>query len=282
MAITAGLQVSPTREIEGSAILTVANLEVVYSRVIVAVQGVSLKVPEHSIVTVLGTNGAGKSTTVRAISGFLPVDDAEIRKGSIHFRGQSVGGLPPYQIARFGIVLVPERRKIFETLTVWDNLRIAHVRNDKPSNWNQQAERLFGVFPALAARREQLAGYLSGGERQMLAIAQGLLCDPKLLIVDELSLGLAPNLVHDLMERIQQLRHEFGISILLIEQDALSAIEIADYGYIMEGGRIVFEGSPEKLRNHKDVQEFYLGSGGDGRTSYREVKQYRRSRRWWG
>lgn len=262
--------------------LAVENLEVAYARVIVAVQGISLAVPAHSIVAVLGTNGAGKSTTVRAISGFLPVDDAEIRKGTIRFQGRPIGGLAPYHIARLGIILVPERRKIFETLTVWDNLRIARARHGGPANWNEQVDRLFGVFPALAARREQLAGYLSGGERQMLAIAQGLLCDPKLLMVDELSLGLAPALVHDLMQRIGQLRREFGISILLIEQDARSALEVADYGYIMEGGRIVFAGAPDTLRSHKDVQEFYLGSSGEGRTSYRDVKQYRRSRRWWG
>jgi|SRR5579884_504313 len=282
MAIAAAMLASPAAETCPAAMLTVENLEVVYSRVIVAVQGISLRVPEHSIVAVLGTNGAGKTTTVRAISGFLPVDDAEIRKGSIYFRGQSIAKLPPYYIAQAGVVLVPERRKIFETLTVWDNLRLARVRRKVSSDWHQQAERLFSIFPALAARRKQLAGYLSGGERQMLAIAQGLLCEPRLLIVDELSLGLAPHLVHELMKRIRQLRQEFDVSVLLIEQDAISALEIADYGYIMESGRIVFEGLPEKLRNHQDVQEFYLGSVGGGRTSYRDVKQYRRGRRWWG
>lgn len=272
---------------DAAATLEVENLEVTYSRVIVAVQGVSLKVPENSIVTLLGTNGAGKSTTVRAISGFLPVDDAEIRKGAIRFRQQSLLGLPPYRTARAGVVLVPERRKIFETLSVWDNLRLAHpgrISDGKSTaaNWQRKVEHLLTFFPILAQRRDQLAGYLSGGERQMLAISQGLLCDPKLLLVDELSLGLAPHLVKELMERIKELRMELGISILLIEQDALSALGIADYGYVMEGGRIVYEGTPDKLRNHKDVQEFYLGSGDSGRVSYREVKQYRRSRRWWG
>lgn len=262
--------------------LEVENLEVTYSRVIVAVQGVSLKVPDNSIVALLGTNGAGKSTTVRAISGFLPVDDAEIKKGMIRFNGQSVLNMPPYRVARTGIVLVPERRKIFETLTIWDNLRLAHGSAGTGAEWQRKVERLFEVFPRIAARKDQIAGYLSGGERQMLAIAQGILCVPKLLLVDELSLGLAPHLVQELMQQLSRLRTEFGISILLIEQDALSALEIADYGYIMEGGRIVYEGSPDKLRNHKDVQEFYLGSSDSGRVSYREVKQYRRSRRWWG
>jgi branched-chain amino acid transport system ATP-binding protein len=265
-----------------AATLVVENLEVTYSRVIVPVRGVSLIVPENSIVTLLGTNGAGKSTTVRAISGFLPVDDAEIKKGAIRFRQRSLLGLPPYRIAQAGVVLVPERRKIFETLSVWDNLRLAHGGGSVGPAWRGTAERLLAFFPILAERRAQLAGYLSGGERQMLAISQALLCDPKLLLIDELSLGLAPHLVKELMQRIKDLRMEFGVSILLIEQDALSALGIADYGYIMEGGRIVYEGTPDKLRNHNDVQEFYLGSGDAGRVSYRDVKQYRRSRRWWG
>jgi branched-chain amino acid transport system ATP-binding protein len=261
--------------------LEVANLEVTYGRVIVAVQGVSLKVPDNTIVALLGTNGAGKSTTVRAISGFLPVDDAQIKKGAISFSGRSILGLAPQHVARRGIVLVPERRKIFETMTVADNLRIARARSATAER-EARLQRLLDVFPALAKRQSQLAGYLSGGERQMLAIAQALLCDPKLLLVDELSLGLAPHLVKDLMQQVRELRQTFGISVLLIEQDAASALGIADYGYIMEGGRIVYEGSAEKLRSHQDVQEFYLGSGNSARASYRDVKQYRRSRRWWG
>src|SRR5262249_43521988 len=159
------------------------------------------------------------------------------------------------------------------------NLRIAHTSDGATSERAQKLDRLFEVFPVLASRHHQIAGYLSGGERQMLAIAQALLCEPKLLIVDELSLGLAPHLVKELMSRLHDLREKFGISILLIEQDAASALRIADYGYIMEGGRVVFEGSADKLRSHQDVQEFYLGSGDAARMSYREVKQYRRSRR---
>ena len=260
--------------------LEVENLEVVYGRVIVAVQGVSLKVPENSIVTLLGTNGAGKSTTVRAISGFLPVDDADIRKGAIRFGGQSILGLPPYDIARRGVVLVPERRKIFETLTVEENMRIAPQGGG--AGVAADFGSLFEKFPVLAQRRKQIAGYLSGGERQMLAIAQALLCGPKLLIVDELSLGLAPLLVKELMARLVELRAKFNLSVLLIEQDARSALAIADYGYILEGGRVVYEGTADKLRGHGDVQEFYLGSGDSARMNYRDVKQYRRSRRWWG
>ena len=260
--------------------LEVENLEVTYSRVIVAVQGVSLKVPENSIVALLGTNGAGKSTTVRAISGFLPVDDAQINRGTIRFNGNSIVGLPPYDVARRGIVLVPERRKIFEMLTVEENLRITSRFGSAEALADM--EELLRIFPVLAERRRQAAGYLSGGERQMLAISQALLCKPKLMLIDELSLGLAPFLVRELMTRLREMRKEFNLSILLIEQDANSALTIADYGYIMEGGRIVFEGSAEKLRSHGDVQEFYLGSGDRARVSYRDVKQYRRSRRWWG
>lgn len=184
-------------------------------------------------------------------------------------------------VARLGIVLVPERRKIFETLTVWDNLRLSHAASGLSQEWSRKFEQLFEIVPRIAARKDQVAGYMSGGERQMLAIAQGILCEPKLLLVDELSLGLAPHLVQELMAQLRRLRKEFG-SNLLIEQDALSALEIADYGYIMEGGRIVYEGAPDKLRGHQDVQEFYLGSGASGRVNYRNVKQYRRSRRWWG
>jgi branched-chain amino acid transport system ATP-binding protein len=167
-------------------------------------------------------------------------------------------------------------------LTVEDNLRLSRAPGGSLSERAGKIERLFETFPILAARREQTAGYLSGGERQMLAISQALLCDPRLLLVDELSLGLAPQLVKELMARVRELREKFRVSVLLIEQDAASALAIADHGYIMEGGRIVYEGTADTLRSHKDVQEFYLGSGDTARTSYRDVKQYRRSRRWWG
>lgn len=265
-----------------AALLQVENLEVVYARVILAVQGVSMQVPRRSIVALLGTNGAGKTTTVRAITGFLPVDDARIRKGSIHFDGRSIVDRPPYDVARRGVVLVPERHKIFETMTVWDNLRIARGRAGSATEWHQQIDRLFVLFPVLSARKDQIAGYMSGGERQMLAIAQAVLCKPRLLVIDEMSLGLAPHLVAELMTAVAGLRDAFNLSILLIEQDAIAALAIADQGYIMEGGKIVYEGTAERLRGHKDVQEFYLGSGDAGRTSYANVKQYRRSRRWWG
>lgn len=260
--------------------LTIENLEVAYARVILAVQGVSLKVPERSIVALLGTNGAGKTTTVRAITGFLPVDDAQIRKGELLWKGVSIRDLPPYRVAQRGIVLVPERDKVFQTLSVDDNLRLPMVSRRHADE--RRVRRVLELFPVLARRRAQTAGLLSGGERQMLAIAQALLCEPEVLLVDELSLGLAPHLVAELVEQLRRLRDELGLSILLVEQDAASALAIADYGYVMEGGRIVYEGTPEKLGEHQDIQEFYLGSGDASRASYRDVKQYRRARRWWG
>ncbi len=270
------------REPQSPTLLEVENLEVVYNRVIVAVHGASLRVAPGSIVALLGTNGAGKTSTVRAISGFLPVDDADIRKGSLRFGGASLAGRSPIDIARMGLVLVPERRKIFETMTVIDNLRLARARVRTSGSWQDMVDRVMTIFPALGQRREQIAGYMSGGERQMLAIGQALLCGPKVLLIDELSLGLAPHLIEQLMASLVTLRAELDISILIIEQDAASALEIADYAYIMEGGRIVYEGAPDKLRGHQDVQEFYLGTGASTRANYRDVKQYRRSRRWWG
>ena len=198
---------------------------------------------------------------MRAISGFLPVDDADIRKGSIRFDGAVDPGAAALPGRARGVVLVPERRKIFETLTVEENMRISPQGGGAGARSGRQSSSLFEIFPVLAPRRKQISGYLSGGERQMLAIAQAMLCEPKLLIVDELSLGLAPLLVKELMARLVELRAEFSISVLLIEQDAFSALAIADYGYILEGGRVVYEGTADKLRSHGDVQEFYLGSG---------------------
>lgn len=270
------------QEQHSSTLLEVENLEVVYNRVIVAVHGASLRIAPGSIVALLGTNGAGKTSTVRAISGFLPVDDADIRKGHLRFGGVSLVGRSPIDIARMGLVLVPERRKIFETMTVMDNLRLARSRVGGAQPWHEMVDRVMTIFPALGQRRDQISGYMSGGERQMLAIAQALLCGPKTLLIDELSLGLAPHLIEQLMTSLVTLRAELDLSILIIEQDAASALEIADYAYIMEGGRIVYEGAPEKLRGHQDVQEFYLGTGASTRANYRDVKQYRRSRRWWG
>ena len=270
-------------------LLQVEKIEVVYKRVITAVQGVTLAVPDGQIVALLGTNGAGKSTTLRAISGFLGLDDAKVTEGSITFEGASLQNRPPHEIAGHGVVLVPEREKVFPNLTVAENLAAPVVRASKAGDRRQQEERIYHFFPRLADLRDRTGGLLSGGERQMLAIASALMCRPKLLLIDELSLGLAPVVVGDLIRRLAAIRDDLGIAILLVEQSAAVALEIADYAYVMENGRVVLDGDRERLRSHKDVQEFYLGqSNGVGnfdraaRRSYRDVKQYRRSRRWYG
>jgi branched-chain amino acid transport system ATP-binding protein len=259
-------------------ILEVRQLEVVYNRVATAVQGVSLDVPTGSIVALVGTNGAGKTTTLRAISGFLPSEDAEITDGEIKLAGQRINGAMPHQLARQGVILVPERDKVFATLTVADNLAFA-AREDGAIT----LERVLSYFPLLVERQSQLAGYMSGGEKQMLAIGMALLCRPTLLLIDELSLGLAPIVIRELMQRLQIISRELGLTVLLVDQNAKAALAIADYGYVMESGRVVFNGPATELLNHPDVREFYLGSSGQVETkSYRDIKQYRRKRRWWG
>jgi branched-chain amino acid transport system ATP-binding protein len=265
-----------------SDVLEVAGLEVVYHRVATAVQGVSLRVPPGRIVALLGPNGSGKTTTLRAISGFLEADNARITDGIVRFLGDDVRGLPPHRLARRGVVLVPEREKIFESLTVEENLT-ASLRPPCPGRVAVTRERVEGYFPVLADRRRQLAGYLSGGERQMLALASALLCQPALLLVDELSLGLAPRVVADLVSIVARLRDELGLAVLLVEQNASAALEIADHGYVLEHGRVVYEGTADHLRHNEDVQEFYLGLSRERTAkSYRDVKQYRRRRRWFG
>jgi branched-chain amino acid transport system ATP-binding protein len=261
----------------GRLLLQVERLEVVYHHVATAVQGVSLTVSERTIVALLGTNGAGKTTTLRAISGFLGLDNAAITDGRVTFLGRVVNGQTPHALARDGLVLVPERDKVFETLTVQENLG-ALVRGERPG---PELEMIFELFPVLAQRRRQLAGYLSGGERQMLAIATALLCRPVVLLIDELSLGLAPRVVDALMQLVLRLRNDLDLAVLLVEQNVGSTLEIADYGYVMENGRVVYDGTRERLLAHGDIQEFYLGLGKTaGQKSYTDVKQYRRRRRW--
>lgn len=260
------------------ALLQVRQLEVVYNRVATAIQGVSLDVPEGSIVALVGTNGAGKTTTLRAISGFLPSEDVAITDGTITMRGARIGGRLPHQLAHAGIILVPERDKVFGTLTVQDNLAFA-ARPDSDIT----IERIHGYFPRLRERANQLAGYLSGGEKQMLAIGMALLCRPTVLLIDELSLGLAPIVVKELMDTLLQISRQLRLTILLVEQNAKAALSIADYGYVMESGRVVFTGKAQELLSHPDVREFYLGGAGQAdNKSYRDIKQYRRKRRWWG
>jgi len=264
------------------ALLEVEQLEVVYQRVVTAVQGVTLRVDAAEIVALLGPNGAGKTTTLRAVSGFIDADDARITEGRIRFEGAVITGAAPHALSRRGLVLVPERDKVFESLTVRENL-IASAGRATRARAGVSPDGALDHFPALASRQRQLAGYLSGGERQMLAIASALCCQPRILLVDELSLGLAPVVVAQLMDHLRRLRAELGVPILLVEQNAAAALEIADRGYVIENGRIVYEGSARQLGESDDVREFYLGlAGGRGRKSYRDVKQYQRRRRWFG
>lgn len=260
------------------ALLSLEKIEVTYHRVVTAVQGVSMTVHRGQIVALLGNNGAGKTTTLRAISGFVGLDDARVTEGSITYKGNRTENRQPHEVTRLGVVLVPERSKVFENLTVAENILAAVPRRKGQS----QAGIAYEYFPQLVRLRRREAGYLSGGERQMLAIASALVCAPELLLVDELSLGLAPRVVSELMERLQVIRRELGLTIVLVEQNATVALEVADYGYVMENGRVVLDGTADRLRSHDDIREFYLGHTQGERRNYREVKQYRRSRRWYG
>lgn len=258
--------------------LSMEKAAVTYNHVITGVQGVTLEVKRGQIVALLGNNGAGKTTTLRAISGFVGMDDARVTEGMITYKGQRIDNRQPHEVTGLGIVLVPERSKVFENLTVAENILAAVPATRGKSH----TDIAYEYFPQLARLRHREAGYLSGGERQTLAIASALVCSPELLLVDELSLGLAPRVVSELVDRLQLIRDALGLTILLVEQNATVALEIADYGYVMENGRVVLDGDPERLRSHDDIREFYLGHSQDGRRSYRDVKQYRRSRRWYG
>ncbi len=258
--------------------LDLSNLEVVYNEVVAVLRGISLQVPDGQIVALLGPNGAGKTTTLRAICGLLDIHDAEATKGAVTFDGTDLLASSPAAIVEAGVVQVMEGRRIFIDLTVEENLRAgAFTRRDAAHH--AEIEALMSRFPVLGERRRQLAGYLSGGEQQMLAIGRALLVAPKLLILDEPSLGLAPKVVGEVARVIREVR-ERGVSILLIEQNAALALELADYGYVMENGKIVLDGDPRELSDDPDFQEFYLGIGAEGRRSYADVKLYRRKKRW--
>ena len=260
--------------------LEVANLEVVYNEVILVLRGLSIEVPDGEIVALLGSNGAGKTTTSRAITGLLSVHEGEVTKGSITWNGTDITHSNPSNIVRGGIAQVMEGRRIFAELTVDENLATGAFTNR--GNEKANYDRIMGLFPVLKERHNQTAGYLSGGEQQMLAIGRALMAEPKLLILDEPSLGLAPLLVEQVRSVIADINSE-GTSVLLIEQNAAMALSIANAGYIMETGKIVMDGDAEKLRNDEDVQEFYLGlhQHGDGeRKSFKDVKHYKRRKRW--
>ncbi len=260
--------------------LEVANLEVVYNDVILVLRGISIEVRDGQIVALLGANGAGKTTTLRAITGLLDVHDGDITKGSISFDGDRIDRMEASKIVRSGISQVLEGRRIFVEMSVDDNLRAGGYTNRQRASVDASYDRVMELFPVLQSRRKDTAGYLSGGEQQMLAIGRALMADPRLLILDEPSLGLAPMLVQQIRDIIVDINRQ-GTSVLLIEQNALMALSIADYGYIMEVGKVVMDGEPSKLLEDEDVQEFYLGLHAEGeRKSFRDVKHYKRRKRW--
>jgi len=262
------------------ASLAVRNLEVVYDDVILALRGVSLEVPAGAIVALLGPNGAGKTTLLRAITGLLGVHRADITKGEIELDGRRITKLDPASIVRAGIGQVMEGRRVFHELTVDENLRAGAMTVRDKGEVEAARERALELFPPLRERLKSTAGYLSGGEQQMLAIGRALMATPRLLLLDELSLGLAPRVAQQIMEVVAAINAQ-GTSVLLVEQNARSALAIATHGYVMETGRIVLDGPAEQLREDRDVQEAYLGiASGEGRRTFRNVKTYRRKKRW--
>jgi len=262
--------------------LRLNNLEVVYDRTILVLKGISLEVPEQRIVTLLGSNGAGKSTTLKAISGLLRPERGEIIMGSVELTGKRIDHHQPEDIVKLGIIQVMEGRRVFEDLTAEENLVAgAHTRRVSAREIRRETELVYEYFPRLAQRQGVKAGYLSGGEQQMLAIGRALMARPKVMLLDEPSLGLAPLLVEEIFEIIQRLNREEMLTVLLVEQNAAMALTIAEHGYVMENGRIVLDGAAASLRENADVKEFYLGLTEVGaRKSYRDVKHYKRRKRW--
>ncbi|HMN20081.1 MAG TPA: ABC transporter ATP-binding protein [Ottowia sp.] len=258
--------------------LSLNNVEVAYDKVFLAIKGVSLTVEEGSMVALLGANGAGKSTTLKTISGLLAPERGEVRRGQVLFRGQDIGQLAPPERVRMGLVHVMEGRRIFEHLTPDDNLLAAYPGRSAKSSFSQLREQAYAYFPRLAERSKSKAGYLSGGEQQMLAIARALITEPRLIMLDEPSLGLAPVLVKEIFTIIREINRKHGVSVLLVEQNARAALDVADHAYLIENGNIVMSGTTEELKRNPDIQEFYLGGG--ERVDYHNVKHYRRRKRW--
>ncbi|GGF54179.1 MULTISPECIES: ABC transporter ATP-binding protein [Terasakiella] len=260
--------------------LSVNNIEVVYNEVILVLRGVSLDVPKGALVTLLGPNGAGKSTTLKAISGLLGTEDGEVTRGEVIYNGKNVANGSPDQIVRDGIFQVMEGRRIIEDMTVIENLRLgAYTRKDSNAEIKADIEKVFHYFPRLK-ERTGLAGYLSGGEQQMLAIGRAIMSKPDMILLDEPSMGLSPLLVKEVFEIIRTLNKELGITMLLVEQNANMALKHCDYGYIMESGKVVLDGTREELLSNEDVKEFYLGGGGEERKSFKNLKSYKRRKRW--
>ncbi len=261
--------------------LEVNNVEVIYDHVILVLKGVSLQVPKGGIVALLGANGAGKTTTLKAVSNLLRAERGEVTKGSILYEGEQIDRQTPTDLVRKGVIQVMEGRHCFEHLTVEENLLTgAYTRHTARSVLNEDMETVFSYFPRLKDRRKSLAGYISGGEQQMCAIGRALMSRPRMILLDEPSMGLAPQLVEQIFEIVKQINAEEGVSILLAEQNTNMALKYAHYGYILENGRIVMDGDAAVLRENEDVKEFYLGLSSTGRRNFRDIKFYRRRKRW--
>jgi branched-chain amino acid transport system ATP-binding protein len=261
--------------------LTVNNIEVCYSQVILVLKGVSLEVPDRNIVALLGANGGGKSTMLKAISGLLKTEEGEVTDGSVEFDGEIIDHMEAEEIVKRGISQVMEGRMVFEHLTVDENLEAGHYVRRSQTNLNAEREIVFSYFPALKDLRHQVSGYLSGGEQQMLVIGRALMAKPKLFLLDEPSMGLAPMIVEEIFNIITRINQEQGASMLLVEQNAVAALSIAQHGYVMENGKIVLDGPADKLMDNPDVREFYLGLSELGaKKKYSEVKHYKRRKRW--
>ena len=262
-------------------LLDVNNIEVIYNHVILVLKGVSLSVPERGIVALLGGNGAGKTTTLKAISNLLRSERGEVTKGAITYNGSRIHGLSPADLVKRGVIQVMEGRHCFEHLTVEENLLTgAYTRADGLAAVKSDLELAYNYFPRLKERRRSLAGYASGGEQQMCVIARALMSRPKMILLDEPSMGLAPQLVEEIFEIVRNLNEQEGVTFLLAEQNTNIALRYADFGYILETGRIVMDGPAQELRENPDVKEFYLGMSESGRKSFRNVRSYRRRKRW--
>jgi branched-chain amino acid transport system ATP-binding protein len=261
--------------------LSVNNVEVIYDHVILVLKGVSLSVPEGKIVALLGANGAGKTTTLKAISNLLRAERGEVTKGTIEFRGRRVDRLNPAELVRLGVVQVMEGRHCFAHLTVEENLLTgAYTRDPGRAQLKQDIEKVYGYFPQLRDRRAALAGYTSGGEQQMTALGRALMARPSMILLDEPSMGLAPQIVEEIFQIVKSLNQREKVSFLLAEQNTNMALRFADYGYVLENGRVVMDGAAAELAANEDVKEFYLGISSGGRRSFKDVKHYRRRKRW--
>ena len=261
--------------------LSINNIEVIYDHVILVLKGVSLNVPKGKIVALLGANGAGKSTTLKAISNLLHAERGDVTKGSVEYKGQRVDQLTPNELVKRGVIQVMEGRHCFGHLTIEENLLTgAYTRSISRSQLKENLEKVYHYFPRLKTRRTSQAGYTSGGEQQMCAIGRALMAKPEMILLDEPSMGLAPQIVEEIFEIVKDLNSRENVSFLLAEQNTMVALRYADFGYILETGRVVMEGDAADLRTNEDVKEFYLGLSSEGRKSFREVKHYRRRKRW--